>query len=137
MIWKLKKLLTVFLAHNILWLDGIVGEVLLWSLRRCLGSDSFPAQVQIAWVKIYSRMLRIMVPVAVSYERQLNAEMLQDTLLTFANRQHAVGRHINADFIDPRLLNTTDAIIESLVQDTPRPAEMTRTASPPLPKITE
>jgi hypothetical protein len=67
-------------------------------------------------------MLRIMVPVAVCYERQLNAEALKAdssrAISNFNERRniHAQPR-IMADFIDPRILNTTDAIIESLVQN--------------------
>lgn len=103
-------------------IDGIVGEVLLWALRRCLGPDAFTSEVHVAWLKIYSRMLRIMVPVAVCYERQLNAEALKAdssrAISNFNERRniHAQSR-ILADFIDPRILNTTDAIIESLVQN--------------------
>lgn len=96
---------------------GIVGEVLLWALRRCLGPDAFTSEVHVAWLKIYSRMLRIMVPVAVCYERQLNAEALKAdssrAISNFNERRniHAQPR-IMADFIDPRILNTTDAIID-------------------------
>jgi len=46
---------------------GIVGEVLFWTLRHCLGPDYDPPTHN-AWVKIYSRMLKVMVPVAVVFE---------------------------------------------------------------------
>jgi hemoglobin-like flavoprotein len=49
---------------------GIVGEVLFWALKRVLGTEVFDAFLHIAWVKIYSRMLRTMVPVAVAHELQ-------------------------------------------------------------------
>lgn len=46
---------------------GIVGEVMFWSLRKCLG-PVYDSDVHRVWVKIFSRMLKIMVPVAVSFE---------------------------------------------------------------------
>ena len=48
-------------------LDGLVGEVLFWSIKLCVG-EMYNPEVHLAWVKIYSRMLRTMVPVAVAYE---------------------------------------------------------------------
>ena len=47
--------------------DGIVGEVLFWTLKQCLGT-AYDAYTHFLWVKVMSRMLRIMVPVAVSFE---------------------------------------------------------------------
>lgn len=46
---------------------GIVGEVLLWTLRKCLGSAYTP-NIHMAWLRILSKILRVMVPVAVSLE---------------------------------------------------------------------
>lgn len=48
--------------------DGVVGEVLFWSIRLCTGPTVYTYDVHQAWVKIYSRMLRTMVPLAVSHE---------------------------------------------------------------------
>jgi hemoglobin-like flavoprotein len=50
------------------YVDGVVGEVLLWAIRATIGPDAFNPTVHIAWIKIYSRMLRTMVPVAISFE---------------------------------------------------------------------
>ena len=47
---------------------GIMGEVLMWTLAQVLGPDTFTAQHAKAWVRVYCRMLRIMVPLAVQYE---------------------------------------------------------------------
>lgn len=52
--------------------DGIVGDVLFWTLRRVLGSDYFTPALLRIWIKIYSRMLKSIMPVAVVCE--LNAE---------------------------------------------------------------
>ena len=48
--------------------DGLVGEVLFWSIRKCIGTAQYTVEVHEAWVKIYSRMLKTMVPVAVAHE---------------------------------------------------------------------
>lgn len=47
---------------------GVVGEVLIYSIRKCIGPDGFNPTVHLAWIKIYSRMLKTMVPVAVAHE---------------------------------------------------------------------
>jgi len=47
---------------------GIMGEVLFWALRKCLGVHVFNNAAHLVWVKILSAMLRHMVPVAVAYE---------------------------------------------------------------------
>lgn len=48
--------------------DGLLGDVLFWALERCVGEDIYNHEMHIAWVKIYSRMLRTMVPMAVAHE---------------------------------------------------------------------
>ena len=48
--------------------DGVVGEVLFWTLRNCTGPTVYTHDVHQAWVKVYSRMLKIMVPLAVAHE---------------------------------------------------------------------
>eukprot|EP01031_Cornospumella_fuschlensis_P025754 gene25754-31104_t len=47
---------------------GIVGEVLFWSIRACVGVGVYTPELHVAWTKVYSRMLKIMVPIAVAYE---------------------------------------------------------------------
>jgi hemoglobin-like flavoprotein len=49
---------------------GIVGEVLLWTLTLTLGSE-FDEPTKLAWVKIYSVMLKVIIPVAVREEKAL------------------------------------------------------------------
>ena len=47
--------------------DGVVGDVLFWSLRRCLGADyDYPSHL--AWVRIFCSMLKIIVPLAIQWE---------------------------------------------------------------------
>ncbi len=45
-----------------------MGDVLFWVMQRVLGRDAYNLQLHLAWVKIYSRMLRTIVPVAVAME---------------------------------------------------------------------
>lgn len=52
---------------------GVVGEVLFWSIRLCVGPLVYTYDVHQAWVKIYSNMLKIMVPSAVGYELKNNS----------------------------------------------------------------
>lgn len=49
------------------YLDGIVGEVLFYVLKVCLGAVYVPSLHKV-WVKVYSRMLRTIVPIAVALE---------------------------------------------------------------------
>ena len=48
--------------------DGIVGEALFWSLRETLGKEFYNLHLHQIWVKIYSRMLRTIVPIAMKAE---------------------------------------------------------------------
>lgn len=48
---------------------GIIGDVLFWTLSLCLG-DAYDPLTAIAWHKIFSYMLKIIVPVAVDDEIQ-------------------------------------------------------------------
>eukprot|EP01041_Mallomonas_annulata_P008150 gene8151-16758_t len=67
------------LAHmhkkiNVRALDyGPVGLVLLWTLEHCIG-DSFTPEIKHIWLKIYSLMLSVMIPINVDDElKQINA----------------------------------------------------------------
>ena len=48
---------------------AIVGEVLLWTLAKVLGKAGFDAATTRAWIKIYSLMLSVIIPVAIVEER--------------------------------------------------------------------
>ena len=56
------------MSFPFIYIDGIVGEVLFWSLKQCLGVQMYDMLAHQAWIKVYSRMLRIMVPMAVAHE---------------------------------------------------------------------
>ena len=46
---------------------GIVGEVLFYSVKKCIGTAYTP-EVHYAWVRVFSRMLKYIVPKAVAFE---------------------------------------------------------------------
>ena len=48
---------------------GIIGEVLFYALKKCLGLVSYTIEVENSWKKVYSAMLREIVPLVVNYER--------------------------------------------------------------------
>lgn len=48
---------------------GIVGSVLFYTLKKVLG-DQYTNQINYVWIKIYSAMLAIIVPMVVDYELQ-------------------------------------------------------------------
>ncbi len=48
---------------------GIVGEVLFYSLRQVQGPELFTSEAELCWIKVYSAMIRVIVPLAVTYER--------------------------------------------------------------------
>jgi hemoglobin-like flavoprotein len=47
---------------------GIVGDILFWTLHQMLGTN-FTHDIEEAWVRMMSAILRIIVPIAVQYER--------------------------------------------------------------------
>ena len=47
---------------------GIMGEVLIWTLGQVIGPENFTPAHTKAWVRVFCRMIRIMVPLAVQYE---------------------------------------------------------------------
>jgi len=59
-------------------IDGIVGEVLFWSLQKVLGQDCFTEEVLHAWVKVYNRLIRTIVPIAVELELHGCATMVMN-----------------------------------------------------------
>ena len=48
--------------------DGVVGDVLFWTVRRVVGDDHYTVELHNAWVKVYSRMLKVLVPAGVALE---------------------------------------------------------------------
>mmetsp|Transcript_7988 Transcript_7988/g.13277 ORF Transcript_7988/g.13277 Transcript_7988/m.13277 type:complete len:277 (-) Transcript_7988:1668-2498(-) len=70
----LKKLAEIHNERGVKAIEyGVVGEVLFWAVRRCLGPECYSFESHSAWVGAYSRMLQIMVPLALAYEMKDNS----------------------------------------------------------------
>ena len=63
---------------------GIVGEVLIWCVSVALGSALLTFDVEKAWVKVFSSLLTVMVPVAVAAE----VESSEETSQLYQSRQN-------------------------------------------------
>ena len=46
---------------------GLVGEILFYALKRCIG-PAYTVEVSRAWIKVFSRMLSVLVPKAIALE---------------------------------------------------------------------
>eukprot|EP01031_Cornospumella_fuschlensis_P026971 gene26971-32586_t len=57
---------------------GIVGEILFWVMRHVLGTSTYLQAVHFAWVKVYSRMLTTIVPVAIGLELKGGSVMAKE-----------------------------------------------------------
>ena len=63
----LKRLAEVHYERGVKAMEyGVVGEVLFFVLNTLLGSEVYTRDLHIAWVKIYNRMIRTIIPVAVA-----------------------------------------------------------------------
>ena len=49
---------------------GVVGEVILWTMRYVLGPDTYTPELHMVWLRILCRMLKVMIPVAVKFEME-------------------------------------------------------------------
>ena len=49
-------------------IDGVFGEMIFYALQGTMGYDYYSFEVHQAWVKLYSYILKIMIPVAVGCE---------------------------------------------------------------------
>jgi len=64
---------------------GIVGDVLFWTLRKVIGDASYTEEVHRVWVKVYSRMLKTIVPSAVAHELQSDTTVRRDMTGMFSD----------------------------------------------------
>lgn len=71
--------------------DGLVGDVLFWSISRCVGQDVYTDDIHQAFIKIISRMLRTMVPAAVRYE------MMDDSAQQGRIRRHFISQAMQGE----------------------------------------
>lgn len=64
----------IFFFH---FLDGIFGEVLFWTLKLTVGKEVYDIITHTAWIKIYSRILSIILPIVVKYELENKDSMMK------------------------------------------------------------
>mmetsp|Transcript_3967 Transcript_3967/g.6205 ORF Transcript_3967/g.6205 Transcript_3967/m.6205 type:complete len:260 (-) Transcript_3967:134-913(-) len=57
---------------------GIVGDVLFWTLRRCLSPEVYDYELEAVWIKIYSAMLSVIVPYAFEFEKSTQNKYAAD-----------------------------------------------------------
>ncbi len=75
----------IFLIFSV----GIFGEVLFWTLRVVLGPDDYDLITHTAWIKFYSRILDVVVPIVLTHEisqshmvKEFNAKRLMPVIAT-------------------------------------------------------
>ena len=61
---------------------GMVGEVLFYTLRKCLG-PAYSVDVSKAWIKVFSRMLRYIVPKAIALELSTSSDAQIDRFKSY------------------------------------------------------
>mmetsp|Transcript_3085 Transcript_3085/g.2065 ORF Transcript_3085/g.2065 Transcript_3085/m.2065 type:complete len:265 (+) Transcript_3085:38-832(+) len=64
---------------------GVFGECLFWVLRLTLGAEIYDAQTNLGWVKIYSRILGVIIPIAVRYELDNKSAIQEKSTKRFQN----------------------------------------------------
>ncbi len=83
-------------------IDGIFGEVLFWTIKLAVGKTHYDTTTHTAWVKIYSRMLSIILPLAVKYElqhketvRQYDVKRMQSFVTTNTSFNSSTSENTN------------------------------------------
>ena len=84
---------------------GIIGEVIFWAFLRVLAED-YTAEVHRAWVKIFSRIIGIIIPISVGYELE-SGQAQRDRLETI---EYINSPRING--IQGSLDTDTDAVLQ-------------------------
>eukprot|EP01035_Chromulina_nebulosa_P019746 gene19746-25678_t len=77
---------------------AVIGEVMFWSLSKILGPSMYDINTHNAWVKIFSMMLNIIVPISVEYELKDNKSQTK-RLLAYKNREPSnndINTHIES-----------------------------------------
>ncbi len=71
---KLRSLAAMHAKRGIVaYQYGVTGEVLFWTLEKCLGKEYYTEELRMSWIKVYSIMLSIIVPAAHKEEAALAA----------------------------------------------------------------
>ena len=75
-----------------------MGEVLFWVLKHCLGSRVYSMGAHAVWVKVYSRMLTTIVPIAISLELKTGNSK--------AHEERFTSSHVQDSFISSQHQST-------------------------------
>jgi hypothetical protein len=67
----------------------VVGEVLFWSIKECIGEVAYTRETHRVWCKIISRMMFTMLPIAVAFELKFGASVNHRGRLQAHNSLHA------------------------------------------------
>lgn len=51
---------------------GVIGDVLFWTVKHCIGAIAYTPEVELAWIKFYSMILSVIIPLAVAAGRQVS-----------------------------------------------------------------
>lgn len=76
----------VFICVIIGLTDSIMGEVLLFTIKKCIGPAAYTPEVHFGWAKIYSLILDVIVPNVVHFEMTHKDEV--ERMLSKRNSQH-------------------------------------------------
>lgn len=58
-------------------IDGLVGELIMSAIQKCCGDD-FTVEARKGWVKLFSRMFDIILPIVVNFEMKNCGELMKD-----------------------------------------------------------
>jgi hypothetical protein len=68
---------------------GLVGEILFFSLRKCIG-PAYTVSVSRAWIKVFSRMLSVLVPKAIALELATDGDNQERRLSQYEEEEKSI-----------------------------------------------
>lgn len=96
-------------SYLLVFIDGIAGEVLLYTIRKCVGDTAFTPAAHRGWSKIYSRILDATLPPVVKFEMH-NKEQA-NTIAVKRNNQTA---HAGSLFVDGTKHSNAQQVAEEI-----------------------
>ena len=118
---------------------GIVGEVLLWTFSYCLG-DAFTPEAQLAWKRLLSYCIAIILPVAVANDRQEDVKSLPTKADAASARQKEsvrIKESIEASSVRTKPPSSIDESSEHSSAATPEPRQSLVSQTPLQPVAEE
>ena len=65
---------------------------MLWTIRKIVGDAVYTSEVHNAWIRVYSRMLSLMVPLAVKFEMETEGVRQEERI-----RRESAGLGVSLD----------------------------------------